>query len=206
MKVDIYDKKKKKSSLEVPKAIAEAKINEKLISQCFRVEKLAKKRPAHTKTRAERSGGGAKPWRQKGTGRARHGSIRSPLWRKGGITFGPRKTDNYRKKVNKNMKRQAIKSLLADQIEKGQIILIDNFPKYEKTKKWEGYIAEIPIDNPGTILLALDDDQLASKKYINNIPYIRVVGRSGINIYNLLNFDYLFITKQLAEKLFKSLI
>lgn len=193
--------KKGKKTIEVDQEIFELKPNPDLIGQIFRIESLAKKKPAHTKIRSERSGGGRKPWRQKGTGRARHGSSRSPIWRKGGVTFGPRKNINFKYKINKKMKRKGLLSLIADRARNNKLIVVDKLPSLKKTSKMESYILNLPIDEPGSILLIIDDKQLKLRRYLRNIPYISSFGRSGLNVYNLLNHDYLIITEEIAKEL-----
>lgn len=93
---------------------------------------------AHTKTRGEVRGGGKKPWRQKGTGRARHGSIRSPLWRKGGVVFGPLKVRNYQQKINSSLRKAALRSILSDKVQTRRMVVVDQLPK-EMTKTKEAY-------------------------------------------------------------------
>ncbi len=201
MKIDVLSKSGKKSSkIEVKAEIFTDKLNKDLISQVFRVEKLSRKKPVHTKDRSERSGGGRKPWRQKGTGRARHGSIRSPLWRKGGVTFGPRKENNFKKKVNKGMKRKSVASLIADQEKNGRLFVITGFPKVEKTKELEKFILKLPLKEAGSILTIIDEGSKDIIRYSRNIPYINVYDKSGLNTYNLLNSDYLIITKKALEE------
>jgi large subunit ribosomal protein L4 len=200
IKLETINKKKSKS-IEVDKDILNLKPNLDLIGQIFRIESLAKKKPAHTKDRSERSGGGRKPWRQKGTGRARHGSSRSPIWRKGGVTFGPLKKDNFKHKINKKMKRKGLLSLVADQAREERLIIVDKLPSYKKTKKMEDFILGLPIKEAGSILLIIDDKQLRLRRYLRNIPYLSVFGRSGLNVYNVLNHDYLIITEPIAKKL-----
>jgi len=206
MKVKILSKSGKKSSeMEVKEEEFSDKLNRDLISQVFRVELLAKKKLAHTKDRSERSGGGRKPWRQKGTGRARHGSIRSPLWRKGGVTFGPRNENNFKKKINRQMKRRAAGMLIANQHKNNKLIVLSGLPEIKKTKEMEKYILSLPIDKPGSILLALDKDRKDIARYCRNIPYITFCDRGGLNIYNILNHDYLITTKKLLEEFIKSI-
>ena len=126
----------KVTDIDLSDDIFASKINEDVVHQVVTAQ-LAKVRGgnASTKTRSEVRGGGRKPWRQKGTGRARHGSIRSPLWVGGGITFGP-KPRSYEKKVNKKMKRIAVKSVLSDKLNCDSIMILDEFKLYEiKTKK-----------------------------------------------------------------------
>ena len=125
--------------------VFEVKINEPLIHQVA-VAQLANARVAiaHTKNKGEVRGGGKKPWRQKGTGRARHGSIRSPLWKGGGVTFGPRNTRNFSQKINKKMKKAALFSCLSDKAKQKTLMLLDKLELTEtKTKEFAKIILNL---------------------------------------------------------------
>ncbi len=138
MKVDVYNQKGEKvGSALLPKEIFEVPLNQDVVHQAV-LSQLATSRLIHakTKTRAEVRGGGRKPWRQKGTGRARHGSRRSPLWIGGGTTFGPTTEKNYAKKINKKMKRKALFMVLSRKAKDDEIILLDELTLQEpKTKR-----------------------------------------------------------------------
>jgi large subunit ribosomal protein L4 len=139
LKYDIYSPQGDKlSQTDLNPAIFAVEVNPTLIHQAV-VTQLANARKvlAHTKDRSEVSGGGRKPWRQKGTGRARHGSIRSPLWIGGGVTFGPTKHRNFAKKINKKMKRKALFMALSDRVKEGQMVILDKLEiKGAKTKEF----------------------------------------------------------------------
>ncbi len=127
MKVDLYNQKGEvEGSVILPKEIFEVAFNSDLVHQVA-VSLMANKRQisAHTKNRAEVQGSGIKPWRQKGTGRARHGSIRSPLWRGGGITFGPRTEKVFEKDIPKKMRRKALFMVLSEKAKNNQIIVLE---------------------------------------------------------------------------------
>lgn len=128
MKVDVYSKLNEKvGAMDLPEAVFALAWNPALVRQVLNSIASSARRPlAHTKGRGEVSGGGRKPWRQKGTGRARAGSIRSPLWRGGGITFGPTSERNYLKKINKKMRQKALYSLLSKKLSDGDIKIIDD--------------------------------------------------------------------------------
>ena len=137
MKSKIYDiKGKSVGDIDLPKEIFDLELNNDLVHQVV-VSMMSNKRQvlAHTKGRGEVSGGGKKPWAQKGTGRARHGSNRSPIWRGGGITFGPTKERNFDKKINAKRKRQALFQILSQKNRDGEIIFVDKIVlKEAKTK------------------------------------------------------------------------
>ena len=139
LKCDIYSQTGEKvKQVDLNPAIFGLKINEGLVHQAVQAQ-LANRRQvlAHTKDRSEVHGGGRKPWRQKGTGRARHGSIRSPLWVGGGVTFGPTKIRNFAKKINKKMKRKALFMCLTDRAKDKNLILLDKLEiKHNKTREF----------------------------------------------------------------------
>lgn len=179
----------------------------------------ARKSIAHTKTRSEVSGGGRKPWRQKGTGRARHGSIRSPLWIGGGIIFGPRKERNYEVKINKKVRRKAIFMALSDKVVHNQLILLDKLElPAAKTKKMveiietlkKKIIAEIKTEESQKTktkksaedktkllnsLIILDEKDKDKDEMIlraaRNLPKIRVIRYNSLNLIDLLKANYL---------------
>lgn len=149
---------------------------------------------ASTKTRAEVSGGGRKPWRQKGTGRARAGSIRSPLWRGGGITFGP-KPRNYHLTLPKKMKRIARRSALADKIKGGNILVIDNI-RVERPKTKEMRILLKNLNIKGKVLFLLDhpDENLA--RSLRNIRDVKFLLWKDLNAYQLINSNRIIVSKK----------
>ncbi len=146
IKLDIYNKKAEKAgSLEVSDEVFAIEMNEALVHQAV-ITQMANERQvlAHTKGRAEVRGGGRKPWRQKGTGRARAGSNRSPIWIGGGITFGPTKERNFSKKLNKKMKQKALLIALSDRVKNDSIIVLDNLDTEEfKTKVFDDILKNI---------------------------------------------------------------
>lgn len=155
---------------------------------------------AWTKTRGEVRGGGRKPWRQKGTGRARAGSIRSPLWRGGGVVFGPRKR-NFKKKVNQKTGRLALKMALSDKLKEKRVIILNDSISISKTSGFQNLLSKLPI-REGTIL-ALFPPNSVLKRASQNLPYLKVI--SGINLIDLLKYDYFLTTKEMFKTIEKNL-
>lgn len=155
---------------------------------------------AHTKTRSERRGGGIKPWRQKGTGRARAGSVRSPLFRKGGVVFGPRNSRNYKVKINQKINRLAMCMVLSDRIKEEKLIVIDKIEFGEfKTKVAEALVNAFKIVDPVLIIVGKTD--LKMKKSFHNLSQAKLVTTEQLNIFDLLNYSSVLITQDTLEKL-----
>jgi len=153
---------------------------------------------ANTLTRAEVSGGGRKPWRQKGTGRARHGSIRSPLWRKGGIVFGP-KPRSFKTTMPKKLKRLALKSALSAKTKDNELILLDNLTmEVPKTKQMVSILDNLKADKKSLIVIADKDENVV--KSARNIPGVKATYVNTLNVYDILNHDYLIMTKEAAQR------
>ncbi len=155
---------------------------------------------ASTKTRSEVRGGGRKPWRQKGTGRARHGSIRSPLWVGGGITFGP-KPRSYNKKVNKKMKRLAVKSVLSDKAQNDGIMILDELKMDEvKTKNMVNLLEELGLKDKKVLIVLPGKDE---KTYLSarNIPHVKTLVLDGLNTYDLLNNEMILMSEEAVRKI-----
>jgi len=178
---------------ELPKEITGMKVNSSLIHQVV-VSQMANRRKniAHTKDRSEKRGGGRKPWRQKGTGRARHGSIRSPLWKGGGVTFGPRKEKNYSKKIPLKMKRKAVLMVLAAKAE-NDLILFKEALKASKTKE----LAELmPKDNCLIVLGVYDRNLVLASR---NIPNLKVMEAKELNALDLLSYKHVVLDKEAVK-------
>ncbi len=186
---------KQVSKVNLNETIFTIETNKKLIHQAV-VCQLANARQsnAHTKTRGEVRGGGAKPWKQKGTGRARAGSSNSPIWVGGGIAFGPRNNRNFSQMINKKMKRKALFMALSDKVTENKFIVTkDLIIKEPKTKLMIEILNTLPTSD-GTVLIVIeeinDNLQLASK----NIPYVKLVKLSSLNIVDVLKFNYILTT------------
>jgi len=144
-----------------------------------------------TKTRGEVSGGGRKPWRQKGTGRARHGSIREPQWRGGGTVFGPR-PHSYRQKMPRKMRRLALRSALSVKAADEQIMVLDALEMPEpKTKEMETILDNLDIDS--TALILLPERNTNVEKSANSLPYVKTLRAQYLNVRDILGYDYLIM-------------
>jgi large subunit ribosomal protein L4 len=157
---------------------------------------------ASTKGRAEVRGGGHKPWRQKGTGRARAGSSRSPIWRGGGVVFGP-KPRSYAYKVPKKVRRLALKMALSAKLANGQLLIVDQYP-YEapKTKEFVRVLENLQVDK--ALFITSGDDHVLTLSS-RNVPYVQVMRTEGLNVYDILRYDYLVVFQpaisQIEERL-----
>lgn len=171
-------------------------LNIGLISQIYKASKSNKRSPiADTKTRGEVSGGGKKPWKQKGTGRARQGSTRSPQWIGGGVTFGPSKEKNYRKGVNKKVKKQTISQILATFEKNGKLIVVNEIPKFDKTKKAVFWLGGFPLEN-GRITIISDRNAVDLKAFAN-IGYLNIQYIKGIQTDTLVESDWVIAPEKL---------
>lgn len=200
-KVALYNMEGKQiGDIELNEAIFGAKINEALMHQVV-VNQLANRRQgtAATKTRSFVRGGGRKPWRQKGTGRARVGSIRSPLWVGGGVTFGPAPRDfSYR--IPKKARRQALKSALSAKVRDGEVIVLDQLTLDQpKTKLMVNVLNALNAGKKPLIVIGDWDTniELATR----NIPKALLLKSSGLNVYDVLNHDQVIFTKDALTKL-----
>ena len=174
--------------------------NLSLISEVIRLELMnLRQSNAHTKTRAEVRGGGKKPWKQKGTGRARHGSRRSPIWVGGGITFGPRNNRNWHRKINKSAKLSALKSILADRLIASKLVLSSAL-SFPKTKDAESLTNIFRKENPKTkIAVIYNIEEKDTLNGLRNIPGIDLINASNLTINRLSNSHvYLFTDKSAA--------
>jgi large subunit ribosomal protein L4 len=148
---------------------------------------------AKTKTRGEVSGGGRKPWRQKGTGRARHGSTREPQWRGGGVAFGPRPERNYKKRMPRKMRHLALRSALSVKAAEGQIVVVDELGvPVGKTREMIALLGRLAVESSALILLAQRDE--AVERSARNLSHVKTLRASYLNIRDLFTYDYLLIS------------
>ena len=199
--IDVYNVEGKKvSTVDLKEEIFGLEPNENIVHSVL-INFLANQRQGtqSTKTRSEVSGGGRKPWRQKGTGRARQGSIRAPQWIKGGIALGP-KPRSYTYRVNKKEKRLAIKSVLSSKVLENQLVVIDKLPFKEiKTKKMVNVLEKNKVE--GKALIMLPEKNEAVQKSARNIEGVKTTLVNTINVYDLLKYNKLVITLDTVKKL-----
>ena len=200
-KVDVYDiNGKKVSDVELNEKIFGIEPNENIVHEVL-VNYLANQRQGtqSTKTRAEVRGGGRKPWRQKGTGRARQGSIRAPQWIKGGIALGP-KPRSYRYSINKKEKQLAIKSVLSSKVLESKLTVVDNLELAEiKTKSMVKAFDSLKLE--GKTLVVLPEKNLNVQASTKNIEGAKALLVNTINIYDLLKYTNLVLTLDTVKKL-----
>ena len=200
-KIDVYDiEGKKVSTLDLNEEIFGIIPNENIVHSVL-VNYLANQRQGtqSTKTRAEVSGGGKKPWRQKGTGRARQGSTRAPQWIKGGIALGP-KPRSYTYKVNKKEKRLAVKSVLSSKVLENELVVVDKLAFDEiKTKKMANALTNLKVEGKALILLPEKNENV--QKSARNIEGVKTSLVNTINVYDLLKYTNLVVTLDTIKKL-----
>ena len=200
-KVDVYNMQGKKvSDVELSEAVFGIEPNENIVHSAL-VNYLANQRLGTqiTKTRAEVSGGGRKPWRQKGTGRARQGSIRAPQWIKGGIALGP-KPRSYSYRINKKEKQLAIRSLLSAKVLDNELTVVDKLEVEEaKTKVMAKALTDLKVEGKALIILAdRNDNVLRSSR---NIEGVKTIELNTINVFDLLNCNKLVLPLDTVKKL-----
>lgn len=202
MEITVYNQKHEKTgTMDIPADIFGAKWNPDLVHQAELTE-LANKRThvAHTKDRSEVRGGGKKPWRQKHTGRARHGSSRSPIWVGGGVTFGPRNDKNFSMKMNKKMKRAALYSLLSKKLKSDLVKVVDALElEAPKTKHVAAFFASFFKQHP-TILLVPSVQNRHARLSTRNIPEAKVTSPKTLNVYDCLTQKYVLFEKKALQE------
>ena len=198
--VSVYNiEGKEVGSIELNDAVFGVEVNEHLVHMAV-VNQLANNRQGtqSAKTRSEVSGGGRKPWRQKGTGHARQGSTRAPQWTGGGIVFAPKPRD-YSFKMNKKEKRIALLSALSSKVADNKIVVLDEFKLDEiKTKKFAEVMNNLKVENALVVLEGENKNVVLSGR---NIPSVKVTATNEINTYDVLKYETLVVTKAAVEKL-----
>lgn len=179
--------------IELSEAVFGRPVHEAVLHEVVVMQLANRRRGTHnTKARSEVRGGGRKPWRQKGTGRARHGTIRSPIWRGGGIVFGPHPRD-YSYRVPKKVKRLALKSALSAKVEGGRILVLDKLDlSVPKTKEMIRILGNLKAGDSALVITAEKDTNI--EKSARNIPEVKSTEARQLNVYDLLNHSHLVIT------------
>lgn len=200
-KIDVYDiNGKKVKELELNEAVFGIEPNEAVVHSVL-VNFLANQRQGtqSTKTRSEVSGGGRKPWRQKGTDRARQGSIRAPQWIKGGIALGP-KPRSYKYTVNKKERQLAVKSVLSSKVLENELVVVDSLPLNDiKTKEMVKALSNLKVEGKALIMLPEKNEKV--QKSARNIEGVKTTLVETINVYDLLKYNKLVVTEDTVKKL-----
>lgn len=209
MQIKLYNQSAENiGTMELPDNVFGLKWNADLVHQVV-TSQAANMRPkiAKAKDRSEVRGGGKKPWRQKGTGRARHGSIRSPIWRGGGVTHGPITEKNYKKKINKKMAKKALYTVLSAKAKDKEVIVLEDFNiKDGKTK----YAAEsfknfskVPefsrLTKGNGVLAALAEKSVSNRRALRNLPYVGIEEARNLTANQVLQYKYILFTKEILE-------
>lgn len=195
MKVKVYDINGKKTKEEqLPQEVFGIEMDADFLSDIIvRRRGNARQGGAHTKTRAERRGGGIKPWKQKGTGRARVGSSRTPIWRKGGVVFGPRKIDNWNTSTNaKEMKRAFAMALSEKARQENGLIILESMTIEPKTKALVALLSKLPVGKRVMMILSKKDENLLRAS--RNLPNVRVTTTSGLNLDEMVNANSIIVS------------
>ncbi len=197
---DVFDiEKKKVAEVDLSDAVFGADVNEAVIYDVVKMQ-LAGRRSgtASTKTRRDVSGGGKKPWRQKGTGRARSGSSRSPIWRKGGTVFGPHPRD-YSFSVPKKIRKKALISALSMKFKENKMVVLKDFPMEKISTR--GFQKVVDLFDLKKALFVLADNNEILLKSSRNIKNIKMIRSEGINVYDILNHEHLILLEPSVKKI-----
>lgn len=206
MEATVYNTKGKETGkVQLPEEVFGLKWNSDLVSQVFNsMNTNARTNVAHTKGRGDVRGGGKKPWAQKGTGRARHGSSRSPIWVGGGVAHGPSKDKNFDRKVNKKMKAKALYTVLSRKLKDGEIIFVDSISfDAPKTKEAKEVLMNLSSANDNykylatkrknAAIIATDEKDINTEKSFANFGSLEVSEARNLNVVNLLNTKYVVL-------------
>jgi large subunit ribosomal protein L4 len=221
MEATIYNQQAKESGkITLPKEVFGLDWNADLVHQVVASMNTASRKPyGHTKTRAEVRGGGKKPWQQKGTGRARHGSTRSPIWVKGGVAHGPRNDKNFDRKVNKKMKIKALNTILSAKLKDNEIVFVDAINLTEAKTKHAAEIIKtlggnqafnkLATKRTNAAIIAMSKKDVAAERAFRNIGKVVVTESRNLSPVDLLNYKYVIFVnpqecvKMLSDKLTK---
>jgi large subunit ribosomal protein L4 len=192
MVLGVYDiENNRVSEIELNESVFGTEVREDLLHDMVRMQLASRRRgTASTKERSEISGGGRKPWRQKGSGRARAGTNRSPLWRGGGVVFGPKPRD-YSFSLSKKVRKAALRSALSIKVKEEKILVLRDFPMEEiKTKAFKAVLARFGL---GSALFVLDRRNPVLEKSSRNLKDVKMMKTEGINVYDILKYDTLVL-------------
>ena len=205
MNVDVFDKTAKKvGTVELQDRLFARKWNPDLVHQALRIQTANRRANiAHTKDRSDVRGGGKKPWRQKGLGRARHGSIRSPIWKGGGVTFGPRNEKKFSLRINKKMRQGAIFSAFSKRIEEGEVKIIDSLSIEDaKTKKLLDIINSFSDGKNSFLLIPMTDNKNIYKAS-RNLQNTKSTDPRSLNVYDILRYKNILVDKGAVKEIEK---
>ena len=205
-KVTLYNKDGQSvGELLLDAGIFEVEVNPALVHEAVIAQQAnARQVLAHTKDRSDVAGTGKKPWKQKGTGRARHGSRRSPIWSGGGITFGPRSDRNFSKKINRKARQKALAMVLTDKVSNDRFIAVEDLKIDDaKTKNLAAVLKKLPVAEKKT-LIVLAPENVSTARAAKNIQGISTIPVHSINIVELLAHPYVLISKDAVEILIKN--
>ncbi|MFA4942969.1 MAG: 50S ribosomal protein L4 [Patescibacteria group bacterium] len=208
VKINVYNQKAENvGTLDLSDKIFKVALNNDLLHQAV-VSQMSNERQvlAHTKTKAEVSGGGKKPWKQKGTGRARVGSSRSPIWRGGGIIFGPRNDRNFKKQINQKMKQKAMFMALSDKVNNNTLVVLEKLEMPEfKTKTFSEMLINLEkkvLNDTRRNTLIINDQKDEKIKYSGrNLKGVEIINLENLNLVDVLKYKNLVLTSEAVKKL-----
>ncbi len=214
MKVKTYNQTAQETgTVELPDAMFGLKWSDALVYQVVTSQvSNARQTVAHAKGRGEVRGGGRKPWKQKGTGRARHGSIRSPIWKGGGVAHGPKKEENFEKKINKKMAKKALAVVLSAKVRDNELVILDEisfsdaktklaahmFANFSKKKEFEN------ITKGNGALVIIPATSKIERRALKNLPFVEIEEMRNLNAHKVLQHRFMFVSKASLENLNKT--
>ncbi len=207
MTIDIHNKENKKiDTMELPASLFGIRWNPNTVTQIISIYLANKRRAiAHTKDRGEVRGGGKKPWKQKHTGQARHGSRRSPIWVGGGVTFGPRNEKDFSRKANKKMKRVALLSALSKKYKDQELMVVDTLEfKEEKTKQLAGVIKVFFGSRKKMGLIPSREHYKTMVRIGKNMPQVNVLNPASLHAYNIVTPKHILFEKEALQEFIKT--
>ncbi len=207
MNVKVYNLQgKEQGEMELSDKVFNVKVKNSVVHEVYVAQTNNQREPwADTKNRGEVSGGGKKPWKQKGTGRARHGSTRSPIWKGGGVAFGPLSVRTYKTKINKKTRHLALKMCLSDKVKNNLFYVVDSFDfKEAKTKLFNQFLKGLPKSQKSYIVLT---EKLSPQivRMTNNIPKVSTEISENVNVMDLVNTEAVVVSREGIKKLEKIL-